>query len=91
MTIRLIKASHRIPSDEGIPSAIFCKIVVDYSNYQLVRTIRINVHLWTHVGLYNGATGFVYDIIDIPSNNKYDLPRCVLVQMNDNYIGAIMS
>ena len=54
--------------------------------------IRINVNLWTDVGLYNGAqSGFVYDIIDLPSSDKYDLPRCVLVANERSLYWSIMS
>ena len=85
--IRLIKAQHRTYKD----------YTADRDKYQdcpallklaIGAPVRINCNLWTECGLFNGASGHVYDIIDDPNNpDPTALPICVLVRMSSNYKG----
>ena len=52
--------------------------------------VVLTMNLWPSVGLCNGATGTVVDIIYITPHNPPDLPVAVIVKF-DNYIGPSIS
>ncbi|CAB3988330.1 ATP-dependent DNA helicase PIF1 [Paramuricea clavata] len=52
--------------------------------------VMLTMNLWSMVGLYNGSTGTVVDIIFAESRNSPDLPVAVLVKF-DNYCGPSFS
>lgn len=85
--IRLIKAIHRNQKDYTIPREKYqdCPALLKLA---IGAPVRLNCNLWTQVGLYNGASGHIFDIIDDPKNlDPTGLPLCVLVRMNENYKG----
>ena len=52
--------------------------------------VMLTMNLWSMVGLCNGSTGTVVDIIFAESHNPPDLPIAVLVKF-DNYCGPSFS
>ena len=85
--IRVINAKHRFQKDRAIKSEMYqdCAAVLKLA---IGAPVRINCNLWVEVGIYNGASATVFDIIDDPDSQEINgLPLCVLVQMDKNYTG----
>ena len=51
--------------------------------------VMLTMNLWTDVGLCNGATGTIVDLIYASDQQPPDLPIAIMVKFND-YTGAIL-
>jgi len=84
--IRVIEAEHKHESMKRRSSKLFsdAQATLHVTIGARVRLIRNIAVLY---GLYNGAVGTIFDIIDHPNGRINSLPRIVLVQMDEGYDG----
>ena len=87
--IAQINAFHSSPEAKKIPSDEMSGL---HPTVYLAKGVKVmlTMNLWANVGLCNGATGKVVDIIYGNGHNPPDLPIAVVIQFDD-YRGPSMS